>query len=140
MHSNFANVGEDILRLFPPPGVLRALSEGLDDPSLSRRLRESRSFPRPIVPSLIENRDMAPDRERAAYCPDRVAIGKHVPRANCYGKNIECGGIQAMGANVEPNNSDKAAGRAAQSCCAEVFSLSSERRPEVFGVSMRADR
>src|SRR6266436_5986226 len=120
-HSNFANTGEDILRLFPPPGVLRALSEGLDDPSLSRRLRESRSFPRPIVPTQIENRDMAPDREPAAYSPDRVGIGKHVPRANCYGKNTGYGGIQAMGATVAPNNNDKSGGRAAQSCCAEVF-------------------
>jgi hypothetical protein len=83
---------------------------------------------------------MAPDREPAAYFPDKVDIGKPAPRANYYGRNTGSGGIQAMEATEEPNNNDKAGGRAAQSCCAEVFSLSSERHPEVFGISMRAAR
>ena len=45
-----------------------------------------------------------------------------------------------MGATVEPNNNDKTDGRAAQSCCAEVFSLSSEGLPAIFELSMRAAR
>ena len=83
---------------------------------------------------------MALDREPAAYFPDRVDIGKHVPRANCYGKNSESGEILAMEASEEPNNNDKVGGRAAQSCCAEVFSLSSEGLPAIFELSTRAAR